>query len=55
MTIKEAKKILQEMQIDIKISNEQEGQDKLSAIIKEQIPSEGINLYKGEYIMCEIE
>ena len=55
MTVKEAKKVLQEIELDIKINNEPENYDKTKAIITEQIPKEGIIQEKGGYVVCEIK
>ena len=55
MTFKEAKKLLQELELDIKIYNEQENLDNLTTVIKDQTPKEGITLRKGEYVVCEVE
>lgn len=55
MTVKDAKKTLQEIGLDIKINNEPESYDKAKAIIIEQTPKEGINQEKGGYVVCEIE
>ena len=55
MSVKDAKKTLQELELDLKVNNEPENYDKSKTIIKEQIPKEGIIQEKGGYIMCEIE
>ena len=54
MTVKDAKKMLQEMELDLKVNNEPEDYDKSKAIITEQTPREGITQDKGGYIVCEI-
>lgn len=55
MTVKDAKKVLQDIGLDLKINNEPEGYDKAKTIIVNQTPKEGIIQDKGGYIMCEIE
>ena len=55
MTFNEAKKALQELELDIKIESEPENIDKSKAIITNQIPKEGIKMKKGEYVLCKIE
>ncbi len=54
MSVKDAKKLLQEIGLDIKINDEPENYDKSKAIITEQTPKEGISQDKGGYIVCEI-
>ena len=54
MNVKDAKKILQEAGLDLKINNEPENYDKSKTIIIEQTPKEGIKIDKGGYIVCEI-
>ena len=55
MTVKEAKKVLSEIGLELKINNEQEITNNGSRIIKEQTPKEGIKMEKNTYILCDIE
>ena len=54
MTVKDAKKALQEIGLDLKVDNEPESYDKSKAIITDQTPKEGIIQDKGGYIVCEV-
>ena len=53
MTINEAKKVLEELELNIKIDNEQENLDKSKTIIIEQTPKEGIKVNKGSKIIIK--
>ncbi len=55
MTINEAKKVLKDLELELKISNSYDGMKQSEVIIKEQLPKEGIIQEKGGYIVCEIE
>jgi len=54
MTIKDAKKVLKEIGLEIKINNSYEGMKESEVIIKDQVPKMGITQDKGGYIICEI-
>ncbi len=54
MTVKEAEKVLKEYELNLQINTEQEI-DKEQAIIKEQVPTNGIEVYKGSNISVKIE
>lgn len=55
MTIKEAKKILEDAGLALKLNVEtEEGIDKSVTTIKEQTPKKGIKLEKSGYVMCDI-
>lgn len=55
MTIKEAKKVLEEKELTIKLNVEtEEGIDKSTTIITEQLPKQGIKAEKGGTVLCEI-
>lgn len=55
MTVKEAKKILEEIGLNIKVNIEFENYEKDRAIITEQTPKEGIVIEKNASIICEIK
>ncbi|MBR3255544.1 MAG: PASTA domain-containing protein [Clostridia bacterium] len=50
-TIDEAEKILKENGLQIKINNEQEEIDKITAVVETQMPQPGIVVYKGNSIL----
>lgn len=55
MTIKEAKKVLEDAGLALKLNVEtEEGIDKSVTTIKEQTPKKGIKLEKSGYVMCDI-
>lgn len=55
MTIKEAKKILEEKGLIMKLNvGTEEGIDKETTIIKDQVPKQNIKQEKGGYVMCDI-
>lgn len=56
MTIKEAKKVLEEKELIIKLNVEtEEGIDKTVTVITEQLPKEGIKTEKGGTVLCDID
>lgn len=54
MTVKEAKALLKEIGLDLKINNSEEKLDTSKAIITDQTPKEGITQQKDGYIVCEV-
>ncbi len=54
LTIKEAKKILKEVGLELKIKDDLEGIKESEVIITKQVPQEGITVEKNSYILCEI-
>lgn len=55
MTIKDAKKALESMNLSIKLNvDTEDGIDKSVTKIKEQTPKKGIKLEAGSFIMCDI-
>ena len=55
MTIKEAKKALEDVGLNLKLNVEtEEGIDKSVTTIKEQIPKKGIKLEAEAFVMCDI-
>lgn len=55
MTIKEAKKTLEECGLEIKLNvDSEEGIEKDKVTVTEQTPKQGITLEKGEVVMCDI-
>lgn len=55
MTIKEAKKVLEDAGLNIKLNVEsEEGIDKTKVIVKEQTPKQGLRGEKGGVVMCDI-
>lgn len=50
-TIDEAEKILKENGLQIKINNEQEEIDKITAVVETQMPQPGIVVYKGNFVL----
>lgn len=54
MTVKDAKKFLKEMEIELKMKDEIEEINEAEAVITEQIPSQGIIIEKNSYILCTI-
>lgn len=54
MTIKEATKILKEVNLDLQIENEPENLDKENTVIKEQLPKKGIKVYEGAKVIIKI-
>ena len=55
MTIKEARKILKEMDLELKIKDDLEGINESEVIITNQVPKEKISIEKNSYILCEID
>jgi len=55
MTIKDAKKVLKELELEIKINDSYEGMKESEVIIKEQLPKAGITQEKGGYVVCDIK
>lgn len=55
MTIKDAKKILKELELEMKINDSYEGMKETEVIIGEQLPKAGITQEKGGYIVCDIK
>ena len=55
MTVKDAKKALKEVELEIKISNNYEGMKESEVVIGEQLPMAGITQDKGGYVVCEIK
>ena len=53
MSIKEATNMLKELNLEISINNEQEGLDKESTIITDQMPSYGISVNEGSKIYVD--
>lgn len=55
MTIKEAKKTLEDIGLNIKLNvDTEEGIDKSVTLVKEQTPKKGIKLEVQGYVMCDI-
>ena len=54
MTVKDAKKFLKEMEIELKMKDEIEEINEAEAVITEQIPSQGIVIEKNSYILYKI-
>lgn len=55
MTIKEAKNVLEDLGLNIKLNTDtEEGIDKTITTIKEQTPKKGIKLETGGSVMCDI-
>ena len=55
MTIKEAKTLLEENGLSLKLNVDTEERiDKTTTIIKEQTPKQGITTEKGGYVMADI-
>ena len=54
MTVKEAKKILKELELELKINTETE-EDISEYVIKKQTPKRGIRVNSGNAIYCEIK
>ncbi len=54
MTVKEAITKLKEVNLELKIENEPENLDKTTAIIKEQLPKQGISVYEGTKILVTL-
>ena len=52
-TLKEAESILKENNLQIVISNEQEGMDKENTIVKEQTPKTGIKVKEGSSVFVD--
>ncbi len=55
MTITEAEKVLKEYELELQFNEEIENLDKQTAIIKEQLPINGIEIYKGSHVSVTIE
>lgn len=51
LTLKEANKILKELELEIEIEGEGNG----DAIVKDQLPKKGIEVYKGTKITVYVE
>ncbi len=54
LTVKEAKKILSELGLELNINNKPEGMKEAELTITNQIPNEGIILDKNSYIVCDV-
>lgn len=54
LSVKEATKRLEEKNLQIQIQNEPEEYNKEEAIVKEQIPKKGINVYEGTKVIVKI-
>lgn len=55
MTIKTAKKALEDLGLNIKLNiDAEEGIDKSVVTVKNQTPKKGIKLETGNYVMCDI-
>lgn len=54
MKVADAIKILKESNLDLQIQNTYEGLDKNTAIIKEQLPKQGISVYEGTKILVKV-
>ncbi len=54
MTINDAIKKLKEVNLSLQIENEPEDLDKSTAIIKEQLPKQGISVYETTKILVRI-
>lgn len=55
MTVKEAEKILKEIGLNMQMNVSEEEINKEEAIIKEQLPMNGIKIYKGSNVSVTIE
>lgn len=56
MTIKDAKKVLEEKELMLKLNVEsEEGIDKSEVQIIDQLPKQGIKAEKGGEVMCDIK
>ena len=54
LTIKEATKILKDLNLNIQIENEPENLDKENTIVREQVPKKGIKVYEGTKVIIKI-
>ena len=54
MTISEAKKKLQEVNLSLQIQNEPEELDENTAVITEQLPQQGISVYEETKILVKV-
>ncbi len=54
MTVQEAIKALKEKNLDLQIENEPEDLDKAEALVKEQVPKQGISVYEGAKILLKL-
>ena len=54
LTIKEATKILKDLNLSIQIENEPENLDKENTIVREQVPKKGIKVYEGTKVIIKI-
>lgn len=54
MTVKEATKALNELNLDLQIQNMLEDLDKETTIIKQQLPKQGISVYEGTKVLVEV-
>jgi len=55
MKIKDAKQVLNNVGLELKLNVEEEKIDKENTIIIEQTPKQGIDQTKGSTVMCEIK
>ncbi len=55
MTIREASKVLKNVNLDLQIENEPEEIDKTKVVVKEQLPKQGISVYEGTKIIVKIQ
>ena len=54
LSIKEATKVLKDLNLGIQIENEPENLDKENTIVKEQVPKKGIKVYEGTKVIIKI-
>ena len=54
LMIKEATKILKDLNLSIQIENELENLDKENTIVREQVPKKGIKVYEGTKVIIKI-
>lgn len=54
LTIKEATKILKDLNLSIQIENEPENLDKENTIVREQVPKKGIKVYEDTKVIIKI-
>lgn len=54
MTVKEAQKVLKDLELNIQMNVKQDEIDTETAVIKEQLPTKGIKIYKGSNVSITI-
>lgn len=54
MTVKEAQKVLKDLELNIQMNGKQDEIDIETAVIKEQLPTKGIKIYKGNNVSITI-